>query len=145
MEPMYVEKMDLDEQDPDPTPDFEDIEEIPEKLHNEINNLHRGIIFFKNSLQQEIINNSPKQNALDTKAMYAFHALYLQCIAFLIGLLDKQEVPVPSLPEQQENEFEQIRKKAEILLHSDPDANVLLYNLFFKLQSQHPFQLNMSK
>jgi hypothetical protein len=145
MEPMYVEKMDLDEQDPDPTPDFENILEISENLHSEINNLHKGIIFFKNNLYNQIIKNNEAQNPLATEAMYTFHALYLQSLAFLIGLLDNKPVPVPTLPENLEDEFEQIRKKVEVLLHSDPDANILLYNLFFKLQTQHPFQLNMSR
>ena len=145
MEPMYVEKMDLDEQDPDPTPDFENILEISENLHTEINNLHKNIIIYKNKLYNQIIKNNEVQNPLVTEAMYTFHALYLQSLAFLIGLLDNKPVPVPTLSEELEDEFEQIRKNVEVLLHSDPDANVLLYNLFFKLQTQHPFQLNMSK
>ena len=145
MEAFFTGKMDLDEEDPDPTPDFEDIAEISENLHTDINNLHKALIIFKKKLQEVYIETNETQNPLKIKAMYTFHALYLQCLAFLIGLLDSQPVPIPNLEESLENDFEQIRKKVEVLLHSNPDANVLLYNLFFKLQAQHPFQLNMSK
>lgn len=148
MEPYHVGGMDLEGGDTDPFPeDIDKMEEISDVLHKKINELHREIIQFKKKLYDTTVNENEGQNPQDIKSMHTFHALYLQCLAFLIGLLDNQPVPVLTLSETLEKEFQNIMNKVNVLLEPDsnPDANVLLYDLFFRLHAQHPFQLNMSK
>ena len=145
MEPANVVPIDLDEKDPK-----QDIamteEEIDPKLHSAIQNLKVSIYAFKKNLFYDLVSNDSKHKANDLGAMYSFHALFLQCIAYWIGMLDSTTVPKPKFSkEQQLKQFDILRQEIKSLAATSMDACVLVYNILFQFSTAHPFDLGQQK
>jgi hypothetical protein len=143
MEPANVVPMDLDS-------DSENESERPLALEQEINpniytsleELKQGIYLFKKNLFYAIVSNDSKHEAKSLGAMYSFHALFLQCVAYWIGMLDSTTVPNPKFTsEVHTKEFQALTRAIQTIAHSSTDARVLTYNLLFKFSTAHPYDL----
>ena len=145
MEPANVVPMDLDEKDPKQDITMEE-QDIDPKIHSAIQTLKTSIYAFKKQLFYELVSNDSKHKASDLGAMYSFHALFLQCIAYWIGMLDSTPVPKPKFPtEQQIKQFDILRQEIKSLTATSMDARVLVYNILFQFSTAHPFDLGQQK
>lgn len=143
MEPANVMPMDLDSDS-----EFESerpvgmVEEINPKIYTSLEELKDGIYLFKKNLFYAIVSNDSKHEAKSLGAMYSFHALFLQCVAYWIGMLDSTSVPKPKFSsEKHTKEFEALTKAIQTIARSSTDARVLTYNLLFKFSTAHPYDL----
>jgi hypothetical protein len=74
--------------------------------------------------------------------MMTFHALYLQTIAYWIGLLDHKTVPLPQYPTPQQRDIlKRLTKKVKDIAGLNSDARTQVYSLLFRFSTQHPFEL----
>jgi hypothetical protein len=146
MEPLSVEPLDLDSPEDDQTPEFEDMPDISEEIHKQITEVHQEMIEFKQELYNDIVlseTTQTQQNPLGIGAMATFHALYLQCLAYCLSLLDSKRTAVPIFSNTDiKYHFDTIINHINSIKHKNSDADILLYNLFFKLTTQHPFSFN---
>jgi hypothetical protein len=143
MEPANVIPMDLDS-------DSEHESERPVEMEKEINpniysaleELKQGIYLFKKNLFYTIVSNDSKHEAKSLGAMYSFHALFLQCVAYWIGMLDSTTVPKPQFPSEKfGKEFQALTKAIQTIARDSTDGRVLTYNLLFKFSTAHPYDL----
>jgi hypothetical protein len=146
MEPATVAQMDFDSDESDTEKPVERIAEIPPQVYSAIDTLKKNIYSFKKNLFYTVVSNDSKHKAADLGAMYSFHALFLQCVAYWIGMLDSTPVPVPKFPKtEQEKEFQTIRTTIAKLAASSADARTLVYTLLFQFSTAHPFDLGKQK
>lgn len=141
MEPLNVEPLDLDEPDNDQIPsDIDDMPDVDETTHRKVAELHTEIIAFKDDLYKDLVIKKENTNPLGIGAMTTFHSLYLQSLAYFISLLDSSLVAKPTFQSKDRTyQYDTLVKFIESIKHKTPDIDVLLYNLFFKLSTQHPF------
>ena len=147
MEPAYVAPMNLDEEDPDPlgVPD-EEMEDIQEKVREGIQELKVAIYKFKKQFFYDLVSNDQKHNAADMGAMMTYHALFLQTIAYWIGLLDHRPVPEPVFAKgRNRNAFQSLTRSVQDLAQESSDARTLVYSLLFQQSTQHPFDFGENK
>ena len=74
------------------------VEEINTNLIRSIVDLKKQIFEFKKTLFFELVTNDIYHSPSNINAMMAFHALWLQMIAFWIGTLDTRSIPEPNFP-----------------------------------------------
>jgi hypothetical protein len=97
---------------------------------------------FKKLLFKIYVQKDKNHKPDDTGALYTYHSILLQSIAFWIGLLDSQEVPRGKLVEN--NELELTVESIEAYLRNfdaDPSLRQVAYNALSKLATEHPFIL----
>ncbi len=145
MEPAFVEPLSeeqLQEGDNNSIEDDNEHNVIHENLLNAIHELRLGIYAMKKKLFNKIVSSDLKHKSDDLGAMMTFHALFLQCVGYWIGLLDSKPVPVPALGQYDSAKDFQVLSKAISKVNSkSSDAHVQVYNLLFEFSTQHPFQL----
>jgi hypothetical protein len=107
--------------------------------------LRQSIFNFKNLLYTEIVINDRVHSANTMEAMRNFHAVFLQTIAYLIGLLDSAEVPAPQFSNSIQPIFKLLTIDFLKLRNLYPDSYALLYNMLFQFSTQHPFDLGKEK
>jgi len=145
MEPASVVPIDYDSDASDENQISEE-NEIELKIYDSIRELKEGIYTFKKQLFYSIVSNDSKHAAKDLGAMYSFHALFLQCIAYWIGMLDNTSVPKPKFPNQSQlKEFNALQSAIQTVANYSMDSKVLVYNLLFQFSTAHPFDLGEQK
>ena len=141
MEPANIVPMDLDTHDESERPVGTE-QEINPKIYTSLEELKQGIYLFKRNLFYTIVSNDSKHDAKSLGAMYSFHALFLQCVAYWIGLLDSTSVPRPKFStEIHTKEFQALTKAIQTIASSSMDGRILTYNLLFKFSTAHPYDL----
>lgn len=142
MEPAYVLPMNLDEDDQDPLDINEEIEEVNNETKENIQELKMDILKFKKHFFYELVSNDGDHDAQDMGAMMTFHALFLQCIAYWIGILDSQPIQEPVIESLSDRKrFKSLTKKIKEIASTNSDARTLVYSLLFHFSTQHPFDL----
>ena len=140
MQPAYFTFQDagfesLETQAPEPP-------EIDQKINKSVQHLNEGIMAFKKKLYVQIVSNETGHPATSMKPMMTFHALFLQSIAYWIGLLDSSPVPKPIFTtKDMGTDFDALTKAIQIVSTSSSDSKVLLYTMISKYSTQHPFDL----
>ncbi len=147
MEPANVVPMDLDSDSDHESERRVDMEqEINPNIYSSLEELKQGIYLFKKNLFYEIVSNDSKHEAKSLGAMYSFHALFLQCIAYWIGLLDSTSIPKPVFVSQKDTkEFQALTKAITTIAQESIDGRILTYNLLFKFSTAHPYDLGKRK
>jgi hypothetical protein len=142
MESYFVEPLDLEGGDPDVLARNDDLPEINAELRKSIDTLQANIFVFKKMFFASFVSNDTEHNASTLNAMRSFHALFLQCVAYWIGLLDSSPVPIPKIPGQKEAAiFKKLTNEITDLTKQNHDARTLVYSLLFQFSTQHPFDL----
>jgi hypothetical protein len=142
MESYFVEPLDLEGGDPDILARNDDLPDINEEIRKNIDSLRDDIFKFKKMFFYSYVSNDKDHGAETLDAMRSFHALFLQCVAYWIGLLDSAPVPVPRIPGQKEAAtFKKLTQEIVALTKKDHDARTLVYSLLFQFSTQHPFDL----
>jgi hypothetical protein len=139
MQPVFVQELpDEDIASEHPA----DIEEVDPGLYKAVAELKDGIFALKKKLFYSLVSMDNKHDASSLGAMMTFHSLFLQCVAYWIGLLDSSVVPKPKFtgPKQQK-EFDTLSSAIHKTATSSADAHTLVYNLLFQFSTQHPFDL----
>ena len=142
MESYFVQPLDLEGGDPDVLARNDDLPEINAELRKSIDSLRERIFDFKKMFFSSFVSNDTEHDANTLNSMRSFHALFLQCIAYWIGLLDSAPVPVPKIPGQKEHAaFTMLTREIKDLVKESHDARTLVYSLLFQFSTQHPFDL----
>lgn len=143
MEPANVVPMDLDsDSDHESERPGTMEEEINPNIYSSLEELKQGIYLFKKNLFYSIVSNDSKHEANSLGAMYSFHALFLQCVAYWIGMLDSTSVPKPQFSsEKYTKEFQALTKAVQTIAQESTDGRILTYNLLFKFSTAHPYDL----
>lgn len=144
MEPATVTPMNLDEEDSDKLDIGDDnttLQDVNKEIIQAIDVLKHNIFKFKKITYDDIVNGDKGHDAADMGAMMTFHALYLQTVAFWIGLLDGRPVPPPIYKSEQHKRMmailtNKIIQTARLSL----DARTQVYSLLFRFSTQHPFE-----
>jgi hypothetical protein len=130
--------------DPDPM-ESKQIDPLPEKLYDEIDDLKDAIYTFKKKLFYNRVSNNARQDPGSLNRLNAFHSLFLQIIGYWIGILDDVPVANPAFEgptrEADEKKFKQLTKAIRKLATQNQDARTLVSGLLFQLSTQHPFEL----
>lgn len=104
--------------------------------------LETHLQIFKKLLFKLYVQKDKDHKPDDTGALYTYHSLLLQSIAFWIGLLDSQEVPRPKFIEN--TELKTTVESIEAYLRNfDGESSLrqVAYNALSKLAIEHPFIL----
>ena len=145
MQPAIVDPMNLNQEDSDrlDLPDEnEKIEEVNHKILDAIDTLNTNIYKFKEITYNDIVNHDKSHDASDMGAMMTYHALFLQAIAFWIGLMDSQSVPLPDYSSENHRRLlNRLTKKILEISALGVDARTQVYSLLVRFSTQHPFQL----
>lgn len=141
MEPLFVEPLeDLDKESV--VSSNSEQEDVDSKVQQSVTLLKGAIFKLKQKMFYDLVSNDESHKASDLGAMMSFHALFLQCIGYWIGLLDHQPVPMPDLKTLELNSsFSEITKQVQTLKGVSSDSKILTYTLLFQFSSQHPFDL----
>lgn len=145
MEPANVVPMDFNEkEESEHSTQLQD--EVNPNIYSAIHELKEGIYKFKGQLFYSIVSNDSNHKASSLGAMYSFHALFLQCIAYWIGMMDSTSIPKPKFSNDEETkEFNALSKAIQTVSKDSTDAHILTYNLLFKFSTAHPFDLGKQK
>jgi hypothetical protein len=143
MEPANILSMDFDSDSDTHSERAEQVEkEIHPNIYSALDELKKGIYLFKKNLFYTIVSNDSKHDAKSLGAMYSFHALFLQCIAYWIGMLDSTSVPKPQFQtEKATKEFQALTRAVQTIGRDSTDGRILTYNLLFKFSTAHPYDL----
>ena len=143
MEPAVTFPLNLEEEDPDPLNRNDALEDINTETRVTIDTLQLKIIEFKKQLFSELVNKDTDHSAGNIGAMTTFHAIFLQSIAYWIGLLDSRPVSAPTFTAGRTTKlFQLITKDIQKTISLNSDARTLVYSLLFTFSTQHPFDLN---
>ena len=99
-----------------------------------IHDFREDLIDYKRALFNDLVQSNTKQNAGSMDAMYTYHSLFLQSIAYMIGQLDGSPVPEPDLAKYPQSKVLQ----KEII--GKADAKTLAYNELFLMSTDHPYR-----
>ncbi len=139
MQPAFVQEFPDEDVASEPPAD---VEEVDSEIYKAVVELKEGIFAFKKQLFYSIVSMDTKHDASSLGAMMTFHSLFLQGVAYWIGLLDSSVVPKPNFfTKKQEKEFEALSLAIHKTATSSADAHTLVYNLLFQFSTQHPFDL----
>jgi hypothetical protein len=120
----------------------DDIEDISENINTAVENIKQGIFSFKKDLFYNIVSNDNSHNASDMGSMMSFHALFLQCVGYWIGILDNKPVPKPLFSSEKDRKhFDDLTKAIAVAKVNSSDAKVLVYSMLFQFSTQHPYDL----
>lgn len=139
MQPVFIQE--FPDEDVASEPPAE-IDEVDPGIYKAVVELKEGIFSFKKQLFYSIVSMDTKHDASSLGAMMTFHSLFLQCVAYWIGLLDSSVVPKPNFStKKQQKDFEALSSAIHKTATSSADAHTLVYNLLFQFSTQHPFDL----
>jgi len=148
MQPATVNPINLEEEDADVLDiDMNDtLEDVNKETIEAIDLLKKNIYKFKKITYDDIVNGDKDHDAADMGAMMTYHALYLQAIAFWIGLLDGRPVPNPIYSSNQHKRMLVVLTNKIIqTARMSQDARTQVYSLLFRFSTQHPFEFAESK
>jgi len=126
-----------------------DQEPVNTELLEAIQELKEEIFDFKKVLFKTIVSNDTTHSPSDMKALMSFHAVWLQSIAYWIGILDTKPVPIPEFTIEDEQIrtnvyelFQSITEAIELLSRDESDGLTLVWNLLTTISTQnYPFDL----
>ena len=121
------------------------MEEINPKINIAVEALKKEILEFKKALHFSIVANDKTHNASNMRPMMTFHSLFLQVIAYWIGLLDSNLVHKPTLPTKEQHTFDKLTSQIKNISEYNSDSHRLLYTMLFNYSVQHPFDLGEKK
>lgn len=137
---------DLSGGDPDPM-ELKQIDPLPQKLYDEIDDLQDAIYTFKKKLFYTRVSNNATQDPGSLNRLNAFHSLFLQILGYWIGILDDVPVANPTFEgttkQADETTFKRLTKAIMKLAKQNQDARTLVSGLLFQLSTQHPFELGV--
>lgn len=145
VQPIYDVDEDYVDMDPLDVPDEDDQEEyrINEETTKELSNCKQLIHSFKKKLFQDIVSSDKNHDSSDIGGLITFHALFLQCVGYWIGLLDGQPVPLPKFSKKQHTAmFLDIAETIKRISTMNVNARILLYSMLFVISIQHPYDLS---
>ena len=97
---------------------------------------------FKTLLFKIYVQKDKNHNPDEIGALYTYHSLLLQSIAYWIGMLDDQVVPRPVLIRNKELETTIMSINTYLReLNNDSAVRQIAYNSLSKLAIEHPFVL----
>jgi hypothetical protein len=150
MEPLYVKPLNLQQSD-DPD-DFAKYEAkgasttLSNMSQRALQDLQSQIYKYKETLFQTVVNHDNDHDASDLGAMMKFHAIFLQSVAYWIGMLDNTPVPPPRFKGQQlQSMVQSITQAIQVLVKSSGSARTLVYQVLFRFSTQHAFDLGPQK
>lgn len=134
MQSYHVKPLDLGDSDSeDEYLERGEIPEITKEEYASIDKIKEGLLKFKTNLYHTRVGNSTG-NPEDLGALTSFDALFLDCISYLIRLLNGEKDTLPELPEEQKNEFNTIiENMREILRNSN--TSILVYNILTQIKT----------
>ncbi len=127
---MDTEEQEMEIEDYQPDPNLQkEIEEYTDKLDN-----------FKYELYTQIVQKDNSHSANSIDPLYNYHAFYLQCIGFWIGVLDHGNLSLPystntSIKKYQDDLTALTLKFKE----QSTDARILAYSVLMKKSTEHPY------
>jgi hypothetical protein len=146
MEPATVLPLNLEKPDTDSVPNNLEILEVNHDVLETIDKLKKDIYDFKEQLYHHIILADRKHEASDLGSMISFHSIFLQAIAYFIGMLDSQLVPEPKFTIGRDKvAFLKIKEKIKNVSNESPDSRILVYSLLFQFSTQHAFDMGTKK
>lgn len=122
--------------------DYDSDDEIHPQVNIMISELRENLLAFKKSLFHAIVQHDKEKahSPGDMGAMYMYHSLFLQSIAYWIGRLDGNQIPVPKIHNTESHElFEHINNQITQDVLKDKDAKILAYNELFLMSTSHPY------
>ncbi len=122
--------------------DYDSDIDIQPQVNIMISELRDNLLAFKKSLFHAIVqyDKEKEHNPGDMGAMYMYHSLFLQAIAYWIGRLDGNQIPVPKINNAESHQlFEQINDQITQEVLKDKDAKILAYNELFIMSTSHPY------
>ena len=150
MEPLYIDPLNLESEDEEiqyggelPTGS----KETNALMINAINDLRNIIFDFKRHLFKTIVSDDTTHSSESSGALMTFHAVWLQSVAYWIGLLDSQTVPKPTLhTEELKKDMDYIISAIHAIDEYKSDGHVLLYALLTKISTEnYPFDLGKNE
>jgi hypothetical protein len=158
MEPLYIEPLSIDSEDESvQSGGYESQEDVPKEskeskeintlILNAIEEVRSEIFDFKKHLFQTIVSNDKTHSSSNTGALMTFHAVWLQSIAYWIGLLDDKPVPRPIFSTNELNEaMDSVLEAIQVIDEYKTDGRTLLYALLTKISTEnYPFDLGPSQ
>lgn len=122
--------------------DYDSDDEIHPQVNIMISELRENLLSFKKSLFHTIVQYDKEKTHSpgDMGAMYMYHSIFLQAIAYWIGRLDGNQIPVPKIHSTESHElFERINEQITQEVLRDKDAKILAYNELFIMSTSHPY------
>jgi hypothetical protein len=142
MEPSVVLPLNLEKPDTDTVANNLDTLEINKQTLEDLDQLKDIIFEFKRYLYHHMVINDKDHSANDLGSMMAFHAIFLQSIAYYIGMLDGQLVPEPKFSVGRDKmAFMKLKEKIKKVAKISTESRVMVYNLLFLFSTQHAFDL----
>jgi hypothetical protein len=142
MEPVNSLPINLEEEDMDIYERNDTMTEINSKTLKHIDVLKVNIVEFKKQLFNNVVSNDKKHDASDIGSMMTFHALFLQSVAYWIGLLDDRPISEPHFEAGRDRVcFQKISKLITDVSKINPDARTLVYSMLFTFSTQHPYDM----
>lgn len=146
MEPAFVLPLNLEKPDSDIVDNNLQILEYNKETLENLDKLKDDLFDFKKQLYFYMVSNDSKHSAENLGPIMSFQSIFLQTIAYFIGLLDSQLVPEPKFTVGRDNAaFLKLKEKIQRLASDSSDSRILLYSLLFKFSTQHAFDLGPKK
>jgi hypothetical protein len=142
MEPITSLPINLKEDDTDTYERNDAMADITIETLKNIDVLKVNIIDFKKQLFMNLVSNDKNHKASDLGSMMSFHAVFLESVAYWIGLLDDKPVSQPDFEAGRDKlRFQKISKLIEEVSRMNPDARTLVYSMLFTFSTQHPYDM----
>ena len=122
----------------------QDVPDILPEVYERIEKVKDNILTFKQELYKLQVGENTTSNPESLEALASFHSQFLQCIAYLIGILygKKDILSAPGIPDSLKSTFHDTIVKHIESIKSNTDTNVLLYDLLSKFSTMPISQLN---
>lgn len=114
-------------------------------MNTMISQLRDDLLAFKKALFRAMVqNDTSKSHSPGTmNSMYAYNSLFLQSIAYWIGRLDGNNVPVPKINDIPSRElFNTINHRIVNEVLQSSEAKILAYNELFIMSTSHPYNFH---
>jgi hypothetical protein len=142
MEPITSLPINLKEEESDIYERNDTMADINSETLKSIDGLKVNIIDFKKQLFNNVVSNDTHHDASDLGSMMHFHSLFLQSIAYWIGLLDEKPRGEPQFEAGRDRvRFQTISKLIKNVSAMNADARTLVYSMLFTFSTQHPYDM----
>jgi hypothetical protein len=146
MESAVILPLNLEKPDTDVVANNLSILEVNEDMLKDLDTLKAAIFNFKQQLYSHLVTNDKKHEAADLGSIMTFHALFLQSIAYYIGMLDSQLVPEPKFSVGRDRAaFLKLKGIIEKVADVSSESRIMVYSVLFQFSTQHAFDLGVKK
>ena len=135
------------ESDTESNTESQNVPDILPEVYEMIEKVKNDILTFKQELYKLQVGENTTSDPESLEALASFHSQFLQCIAYLIGILygKKDILSAPGIPDSLNSTFHDTIVKQIESIKKNTDANVLLYDLLSKFSTMPISQLNFQK